>query len=398
MIYNIILSIAYFFVRIFSYFNKRTRDFFWKRVFNIEPIEEGKYILIHASSLGEINLLDSFIQKIQKNQSKKIIISVVTDTGYNQALLKYKNPNVKVIYFPLDNYLAIKKLFSKVTLEKTIIVETEIWPNLINYTNKNSKLYLINGRISEKSFRKYSKVKHYLKPFLNKFEYFIMQTEEDKEKIIKLGVKSEKVYNFGNLKFDIKFDNYSEEELLSFREKLGIDKKVFVAGSTRDGEEEIILEVFKKLKGYKLLLVPRHLQRIRQIEELLNGESYSLYSQGIKESDIIIVDTMGILRKCYAIADISFVGGTLVNIGGHSLLEPLYYGKKPIFGKYLQNVKDIANEMLKLGLGYKVENVDEFYKAIGFIEKETYSCELIKDFLERNSKSSDRSYKLIFEE
>ena len=146
------------------------------------------------------------------------------------------------------------------------------------------------------------------------------------------------------------------------------------------------------------MLVPRHLQRIRQIEELLNGESYSLYSQGIRDSEIIIVDTMGILRKCYAIADICFVGGTLVDIGGHSLLEPLYYGKKPIFGKYLQNVKDIANEMLKLELGYKVENIDEFFKAIQIIERETYSCEAIRDFLERNSKSSDRSYKLIFEE
>lgn len=398
MIYNIILSIAYFFVRILYFFNDNIKTFFEKRVFKIEPIECGKYILIHSSSLGEINLLDSFIQKLQEDKSKNIIISVVTDTGYNQALLKYKSSNVRIVYFPLDNYFAIKKLFSKVTIEKTIIVETELWPNLINYAHKNSKLYLINGRITEKSFKKYFRVRHYLKSFLNKFEYLIMQTEEDKGRIIKLGARVDKVYNFGNLKFDIKFDNYSDEELLNFKEKLGINEKVFVAGSTRDGEEEIILEVFKKLKGHKLLLVPRHLQRIRQIEELLNGESYSLYSQGIKDSDIIIVDTMGILRKCYAIADISFVGGTLVDIGGHSLLEPLYYGKKPIFGKYLQNVKDIANEILKLELGYKVENIDEFYKTVEIIEKETYSCEVIKDFLERNSKSSDRSYRLIFAE
>lgn len=398
MIYNIILSLAYFFVRILYFFNDNIRAFFEKRVFKIEPIESGEYILIHASSLGEINLLDSFIQKLQEDKSKNIIISVVTDTGYNQALLKYKSSNVRVVYFPLDNYFAIKKLFSKVTIEKTIIVETELWPNLINYAHKNSKLYLINGRITEKSFKKYFKVRHYLKSFLNKFEYLIMQTEEDKERIVKLGAQIDKVYNFGNLKFDINFDNYGQEELLTFKEKLGIKEKVFVAGSTRDGEEEIILEVFKKLKGYKLLLVPRHLQRIRQIEELLNGESYSLYSQGIRDSEIIIVDTMGILRKCYAIADICFVGGTLVDIGGHSLLEPLYYGKKPIFGKYLQNVKDIANEMLKLELGYKVENIDEFFKAIQIIERETYSCEAIRDFLERNSKSSDRSYRLIFEE
>lgn len=397
MIYNIFTSIIYLFIYVGTLFSRRMKNFFGKRVFNIEPIEKGDYILIHASSLGEINLLEPFIKKILVDESKNLIISVVTDTGYNQAILKYKSPNVKVVYFPLDNYFAIKKLFKNVSLEKTIIVETEIWPNFINYTFKQSKLYLINGRISERSFKKYNRVKNYLKSFLNKFEYLIMQTEEDKERIIKLGASSEKVYNYGNLKFDINFDNYEEEELQEFRNRLGVDGKVFVAGSTRDGEEEIILRVFKKLKGYKLLIVPRHLQRIGQIEELLNGENYSLYSQRIKDSDIIIVDSMGILRKCYAIAHVTFVGGTLVDIGGHSLLEPLYYGKKPIFGKYLQNVKDIANEMLKLNLGYRVENINEFSKAIDEIEKESYSYEAIKDFLERNSKSSERSYKLIFE-
>lgn len=398
MIYNAITSIIYLFIYILTFLSKRVNAFFIKRVFRIEPIEKGEYILIHASSLGEINLLEPFIKKILIDETKKLIISVVTDTGYNQATLKYQSPNVKIVYFPLDNIFSIKKLFKNVTFEKTIIVETEIWPNFINYLNKRSKLYLINGRISEKSYKKYDKVKKYLSSYLNKFQYLIMQTEEDKERIIKLGAMRDKVFNYGNLKFDINFDNFLEEELQEFKNRLGVENKVFVAGSTRDGEEEIILRVFKKLKGYKLLLVPRHLQRISEIEELLENENYSLYSQRIKDSDIIIVDTMGILRKCYAIADVTFVGGTLVDIGGHSLLEPLYYGKKPIFGKYLQNVKDIAKEMLKLKLGYKVENISEFYEAVKNIEKESYSVDEIKDFLERNSKSSERSYNLIFKD
>lgn len=398
MIYNIITSIIYFFIYILTFFSRRVNSFFVKRVFKIESIEKGEYILIHASSLGEINLLEPFIKKILLDESKKLIISVVTDTGYNQAILKYQSPNVKIVYFPLDNIFSIKKLFKDVTFEKTIIVETEIWPNFISYLQKRSKLYLINGRISEKSYKKYVKVKKYLASYLNRFQYLIMQTEEDKERIISLGAKSNKVFNYGNLKFDINFDNFSDEVLEEFKNRLGIKEKVFVAGSTRDGEEEIILRVFKKLEGYKLLLVPRHLQRIGEIEELLENENYSLYSQRIKDSDIIIVDTMGILRKCYAIADVTFVGGTLVDIGGHSLLEPLYYGKKPIFGKYLQNVKDIAKEMLKLKLGHKVENILEFYEAVKAIERESYSVDEIKDFLERNSKSSERSYNLIFKD
>ena len=129
----------------------------------------------------------------------------------------------------------------------------------------------------------------------------------------------------------------------------------------------------------------------------MDGDNYSLYSNLKKNSDIIIVDKVGILRKLYAIADITFVGGTLVNIGGHSLLEPLYYGKKPIFGPYLQNVKDIANEILRLDLGYKVEGIEEFIRVIDENTSSPDDFKRIKDFLDRNSKSSKKSYKLIFE-
>ena len=398
MIYNFFSFLLYIIIFITSIFNKKIKVFFAKRVCSVKPIEKGNYILIHASSLGEINLLDPFIKKILLDETKNIIISVVTDTGYNQALNKYSSSKVKVVYFPLDVNFLIKKIFKNVNIQKTIIVETEIWPNLINYAYKNSQLFLLNGRISDKSFKSYFRLKFYLKPILNKFKYLIMQTEDDKDRIIKLGARTDKVYNFGNLKFDINFDDYSEKELSEFKEFLGLSKKVFVAGSTRDGEEEIIIEVFKKLKDYQLILVPRHIERIDSITKLLNGDNYSLYSNLKKNSNIIIVDKVGILRKLYAIADITFVGGTLVNIGGHSLLEPLYYGKKPIFGPYLQNVKDIANEILRLDLGYKVEGIEEFIRVIDENTSSPDDFKRIKDFLDRNSKSSKKSYKLIFEE
>ena len=396
MFYNFFSFLLYIIIFIISIFNKKIRFFFEKRVCNVKPIEKGNYILIHASSLGEINLLEPFINKILLDESKRIIISVVTDTGYNQAVNKYNSPKVKVIYFPLDINFLIKKLFKNINIEKTIIVETEIWPNLINYSYRKSQLFLLNGRISDKSFKSYFRLRWYLKPILNKFKYLIMQTEEDKNRIIKLGASSNKVYNFGNLKFDINFDNYKDTELNEFKNTFGLSKKVFVAGSTREGEEEIIINVFKRLKDYQLILVPRHIERTDSIVKLLGQYNYSLYSNLKKDSDIIVVDKIGILRKLYAIADIVFVGGTLVNIGGHSLLEPLYYGKKPIFGPYLQNVKDIANEIVKLNLGYKVEKIDEFIKIINESKNNTDDIKKIKDFLDRNSKSSQKSYELIF--
>ena len=244
MFYNFFSFLLYIIIFIISIFNKKIRFFFEKRVCNVKPIEKGNYILIHASSLGEINLLEPFINKILLDESKRIIISVVTDTGYNQAVNKYNSPNVKVIYFPLDINFLIKKLFKNINIEKTIIVETEIWPNLINYSYRKSQLFLLNGRISDKSFKSYFRLRWYLKPILNKFKYLIMQTEEDKNRIIKLGASSNKVYNFGNLKFDINFDNYKDTELNEFKNTFGLSKKVFVAGSTREGEEEIIINVF----------------------------------------------------------------------------------------------------------------------------------------------------------
>lgn len=398
MFYNFFLFLIYICIFIISIFNRKIRDFFIKRVCNVKSIENGEYILIHASSLGEINLLEPFIKKILLNKDKKIIISVVTDTGYNQASLKYSNPNVKIIYFPLDIKILIKKLFKNVKLEKVIIVETEIWPNLINYAHKNSELFLLNGRISNKSFKSYFRLRFYLKSFLNKFKYLIMQTEEDKDRIIKLGASKDKVFNYGNLKFDINFDDYSENDLCEFKKNLGLSKKIFVAGSTREGEEEILIDVFKHLENYQLVLVPRHIERTDSIIKLLNNYNYSLYSDLRENSDIIIIDKIGVLRKLYAIADVTFVGGTLVNVGGHSLLEPLYYGKKPIFGPYLQNVKDIANEIIKLNLGYKIEQIDEFVKVIKENTSNFDDLKRIKSFLESNSNSSTKSFNLIFEE
>ncbi len=396
MVYNIILFLIYIIIRITMLFNEKIRIFFTKRIIDVKPIEKGEYIYIHASSVGEVNLLDSLIKKILENKENKIILSVVTDTGYEQARIKYNSPRIKIIFFPLDFKFAIDRIFKEVTLKKSIIVETEIWPNTIDYLSKNSSLYLVNGRISQKSFKNYSKIKFLLNKVLNKFDALIMQSEDDKNRIIDLGASKDKVYNFGNLKFSLNFEKYEEKELVEFKNSLFLNKKVIVAGSTREGEEEILINIFKRLKNYQLILVPRHLDRLEEVKGLLSQENYSLYSEIDKESDIILVDKMGVLRKFYAISDISFVGGTLVDVGGHSLLEPLYYGKKPIFGKYLQNVKDISNEILKLEFGYKVENMEEFIDAVNKIENSEDTSVAIKKFIKENGESLKDTYELIF--
>ncbi len=303
-----------------------------------------------------------------------------------------------IFYFPIDNIFIIKKILKKINLKKMILVETEIWPNLINEVYKHASISIINGRISDKSFKSYKKLNWYLKGLFEKISYFIMQTNLDMLRIVELGAKEEKVFNFGNMKFDIQLNQFSKEELLEIKEKYGLsNSKIFVAGSTREGEEEFLLEVFDKLDGYKLVLVPRHLERIGEIEKLLGNRSYTLWSKEEKDKDIILVDKMGILRKLYALSDVTFVGGTLVNIGGHSLLEPLFYMKLPIFGKFTQNVKDISNEIIKREIGYRVNNLNEFLEAIKKVEDNIENNREIINFFSENNKVCDKTFDLLID-
>ena len=308
------------------------------------------------------------------------------------------NDRVDIIFFPLDKKDIIENIISKINLKLLILIETEIWPNLITQCSKVGKVIIVNGRISDKSFGKYRKFSSYLKPIFEKISGFYMQSPLDSERIIEIGADKNKVETLGNLKFDIELERFSDEVIEDIKQEICVDgRKIFTAGSTRSGENEIILDVFEKMKNTLLILVPRHLERIPQIEEIIKErkKSFLKYSEinsdNFQKTDIILVDKMGVLRKLYAIADITFVGGTLVNIGGHSLLEPLFYEKTPIFGKYLQNVKDISKEILKKDIGYKVENTEEFLKAIEDIEKTRgIKREKIREFFSENSKVAEK--------
>lgn len=281
----------------------------------------------------------------------------------------------------MDDKKKIKEILNKINLKILVLVETELWPNIINIAHKKgSRIILVNGRISDKSFPKYKKFKFLFEKTISKINYFYMQSEIDKKRIIELGADENCVEKIGNLKFDLNLIKYSDEEKESYKNFLQIqNKKIFVAGSTRTGENEIILEVFKNLKNYILILVPRHLDKVVNIELLIKEKklNYIKYSDLEKQDmnrplniDIILVDKIGLLRQLYSIADICFVGGTLVNVGGHNLLEPLFYRKPLFFGKYTQNVLDISKEILNKNIGYQIKDEKEFIERIKEIEKQ----------------------------
>ena len=381
IVYNILRYFLYGIIGIVSIFKKKLRIFFSKRLkqdFSKRKFSnnQNEAILIHMSSVGEFNLSRELIDRLIL-KGENVILSIMTDTGKAAAEKGYgNNENVAIFYFPLDDYVCLANLFKTYKIKKTVIIETEIWPNLYSVASEKSELYIINGRLTEKKMKSYLKIKGFIRKLLNKAEKIMVQSDEDRKRYVSLGLTDEKVKVYKNLKYSIKYEKISEEaEEKYIRNNIQKDKKIIVCGSTRPGEEKIWLEVFKEIneeKEYQLVLVPRHLDRIDEVINEIHqvfpkGEnskiSYSLMSED-KKTDILVVDKMGVLRDFYQLADFVFVGGTLVDIGGHSILEPLYYGKKPIIGNYYQNIAEIVEDAKKMSFIKIVENKNEIVEYL----------------------------------
>jgi len=391
ILYNLLRILLYFVIMILAIFNGKLLKFFKSRLFqkiaNDNFLNEGEEaILIHFSSVGEFNLSQELIEKIlksEKNRKKeKVILSVMTDTGFSAVNKKYsENDNVKVFYFPLDDFFVLRKIYKKYKIRKTIVIETEIWPNLYYFAAKNGKLFIVNGRLTEKKLKSYLKFKWFIKNTINRAEKIMVQSDLDKKRYEKLGINENKIKVYKNLKYSIKYNEISDEKKQNYFDTvLDKDKKIIVCGSTRPNEEKIWLKVLKKINQnneYQLVLVPRHLERVDEIEKIIlenfSKKDYLLLTaieknkinlKAENKKEIVIIDKMRILTDFYQLADFVFVGGTLVNIGGHSILEPLFYGKKPIIGKYFQNIEEIVKDARELGFIEIVENENEIIEYL----------------------------------
>ena len=388
ILYNLLRILLYFVIMILAIFNRKLLKFFKSRLFqkigNDNFLKEGEEaILIHFSSVGEFNLSQELIEKIlESGKKEKIILSVMTDTGFSAVNKKYsENDNVKVFYFPLDDFFVLRKIYKKYKIKKTIVIETEIWPNLYYFAAKNGKLFIVNGRLTERKLKSYLKFKWFIRNTVNRAEKIMVQSDFDKKRYEKLGISENKIKVYKNLKYSIKYNEISDEKKkYYFDTVLDKNKKIIVCGSTRPDEEKIWLEVLKKINQnneYQLVLVPRHLERIGEIEKIIlekfSKKDYLLLTaieknkinlEAENKKEIVIIDKMGILTDFYQLADFVFVGGTLVNIGGHSILEPLFYGKKPIIGKYFQNIEEIVRDAQELGFIEVVENENEIIEYL----------------------------------
>ncbi|MCX7926727.1 MAG: 3-deoxy-D-manno-octulosonic acid transferase [Candidatus Omnitrophica bacterium] len=346
-------------------------------------------IWIHAVSVGEILSVRALIDKIREHlPHKQLVLSTVTATGNSVARSLARNRDV-VIYLPLDLRFIMCSVIRRIKPSIVVLVETELWPIFINcLAREKIPLVVVNGRISDRSLPRYRLLRPFVKSVLEKISCFCVQSVEEKNRLLSLGVAEPKIKVTGNMKFDINLvsKDVIEKENLLLRTELGIKKteKVIIAASTHRGEEKILVSVYEKLiKKYpscRLIIAPRHPQRVTYLVKWIKENTklqVQLISQfkdksktiGLerkeKEDNIVfIIDTVGQLMQFYQIADIVFVGGSLVPIGGHNILEPASLAKPIVFGNYMFNFRSIAELFIKQNAAIQVKDKQEIYQVL----------------------------------
>ena len=372
LLYNFLWLIIYILMFPYILIKRKTIPGEWEErlgIYNFDYSGNDKCVWIHGASLGEITAASQLAIRIKdKFPQRKIVISSVTITGKERAMEIMKGMD-NFVLLPFDFFPFVRKCVKRINPEVLILIETEIWPSLIFCCRKRGiKIILANGRLSDRTFRRYLKLRYISQRLFNQIDIFFPQSKEEEQKFLKLGIKKFKIKGIGSLKSD----NSSPISLERSSFSIPSHKSVIVAGSVRKGEEEIIIKGFKALIGdfneTYLIIAPRHLSRVGDIENLLRKENlgYKKRTDGLSYNgeSVLILDTIGELRNVYSIGDIAFIGGTLLPYGGHNLVEPAFFGLPILFGPYINNTRESAIELVKSGSAIIVANETEFKKTI----------------------------------
>jgi 3-deoxy-D-manno-octulosonic-acid transferase len=314
-------------------------------------------IWMHAVSVGEVLAISGLVDALRaKLPEWRVVISTTTLTG--QLLARQKFDEENVFYFPLDLPFAVKPYLQRLRPKLVVVAETEFWPNFLRMAKgSGARIAVANARISDRSLPGYKRFRWFLARTLADIDMFLAQTEEDKQRLIKMGAPAARVQVSGNLKFDVKAPK-SSELVARLRSAIRPGAQVAVCGSTVAGEEEILLEAWKRiLREYPtavMVLAPRHPERFAEVAELLRTRAMSFWRRTGWSGEqiaggVFLLDSIGELAALYAIANIAFVGGSLVDRGGHNILEAAQYGKAILVGPFTQNFRDIVKLFSKGG-------------------------------------------------
>ena len=354
-----------------SYLDRLTQRF----GFGYPKLNSGS-IWIHAVSVGEVQASIPLVNELKQHYPyKEIIITTVTPTGSKQVKNIFKDA-VETSYIPFETNFAIKNFFNSIKPSVALIMETEIWPNLYKECgSRGIPLILVSARISEKSLINY---KRFLPLFRDTLSHGILiaaQSQIDADRFLALGASKDRTWIMGNIKFDFKLPEEMLTKAKIYRSKIFPRRHIWIAASTHEHEEEIILEahknISKKIENLLLILVPRHPERFAKITQILKEDNW-IYSKKSDDQDIpescqvLLIDTIGELLFFYACSDVAFVGGSLLPVGGHNLLEPAAIGLPIITGAHTFNQKEMTDRLTQVDALRIVHNVNSLSSDVIF--------------------------------
>lgn len=333
-----------------------------------EALRDARSIWIHAVSVGEVVTAATLIPLLrQAFPETRLVLSVTTPTGRRVALEKLP-PVDDVFHCPFDLAFLVRRVMHRVRPRALVVIETEIWPHLFREARRaGAATLLVNGRISDRSFPGYLRIRFFLARYLATIDRFLMQNDLYADRIAALGAPREKIRIVGSLKFDAPSTNSQAAPRVS-----PPGRPVLIGGSTLDPEESILLSVFERLRGSVpglfLILAPRHPARFETVFDLARRRDLRVVKRSTaaspREADVLVLDTLGELASVYEEADCVFVGGSLAPWGGHNIVEPASKGKPVVFGPHMQNFSDIARLFLDADAAIQVANEDELERAL----------------------------------
>ena len=383
-------------------------------------------IWVHALSVGEVVSAIPLINSLQVEfPDKDIVFTVTTVTGMAIAREKLDSKVKAVLTMPVDTWWSVQRIVNFVKPSVFILIETDIWPALLcSLKGKGIPSILVNGRISPRTFRSYTRIPSLTRKMFDPLELCLMQSDLDRERLLQVGLNKEKVIMVGNIKFDRDMAIMSNEERQDWFDILALEPSapLWVVGSTHPGEEEIVLDVFKRLRVFfprlRLIVAPRDTGRSDEILIMIRdmGLRAALKTEISEQSekrkaqpatrnpafsgitrhtpsgsivyDVLVLNTIGELGSVYGLGSVSFVGGSLVPVGGHNLLEPASCGNVVLFGPHTRNFVSMSEALLEAGGGWRVRDGDELHKAMKTLledaEMRARMGGLAKAFVENN--------------
>jgi 3-deoxy-D-manno-octulosonic-acid transferase len=332
-------------------------------------------IWVHAVSMGEVQAAAPLIRELRRRYPQiPLLMTTATPTGAERVRTLFA-ADVRHAYLPYDTPDAVNRFLKRVRPRIAIVMETEVWPNLFRAcTRRRVPIIMASARLSEKSVRRLRWLGGLLRPMFATDITIAAQTTLDAERFIALGAERARVIVMGNVKFDLEIPEDTQLRGRALRQAHFPNRFVWVAGSTHEVEEQVLLDAHQDLRvrlpGALLVLVPRHPQRFAQVRQWLvsRGSACTIRSDGQEVADgneVLLVDTMGELQMFYAAADVAFVGGTLVPVGGHNLLEPAALALPVLAGPHNFNAPDIAQLLFASGAARCVQSVRELSTALG---------------------------------